>query len=111
MSETSEEVQRVAEAIAAIEQIEDIEERVRAKSKVMAAQVERNKEWSKERTRLIQDLWADGNGLSYRQIADRLQIKVSLVQDAFRGHKGTRTSKSSGKVSRPEKSSEASSEQ
>ncbi|AXE76042.1 helix-turn-helix domain-containing protein [Streptomyces atratus] len=84
-----EEVQRVSDALEAVEQIADREERVRAKSRIMANQVQRNKVWSRERTELIRELWDNGNGLSYRQIADRLSIKLSTVQDAFRDYRGS----------------------
>lgn len=81
----------MADAIEAVERIEDREARVRAKSRIMAAQVARNKEWSKERSDLIRELWADGNGLSYREIAARLAVKLSTVQDVFRPYKGSGT--------------------
>lgn len=84
-----EEVRRVTDALDAVEHIADREQRVRAKSRIMAEQVERNKEWSAERTELIEELWAGGEGLSYRQIADRLGIKLSTVQDVFRKYKGS----------------------
>ncbi|MFD0053017.1 GIY-YIG nuclease family protein [Streptomyces sp. NPDC127168] len=87
----SEEVRRVADALEAVERIEDREERVRAKSQIMAAQVARNKEWAAERNELIRELWDGGNGLSYRKIADRLGIKLATVQDAFRDYKGSGT--------------------
>lgn len=80
-----EEVRRVADALKAVEQIADREERIKAQSKIMAAQVERNKDWSKERDELIRELWAEGGGLSYRQIAARLEIKLATVQAVFRG--------------------------
>ncbi|MEV7154883.1 hypothetical protein AB0N77_09690 [Streptomyces misionensis] len=93
-----EEVRRVADALAAVEQIADREERIKAQSKIMAAQAERNKDWSKERDALIRELWDGGEGLSYRQIAARLEIKLATVQAVFRG-KGsgtTRPRKSNG---------------
>ncbi|MEV5163873.1 hypothetical protein AB0K66_04490 [Streptomyces werraensis] len=89
---SDEEVRRVADALNAVEQIEDREERVKAKSRVMAAQAERNKEWSKERDELIRELWAGGAGLSIRQIAARLEVKPSTVQAVFRG-KGSGTTR------------------
>jgi DNA-directed RNA polymerase specialized sigma24 family protein len=88
---SDEEVRRVSDALDAVEQIADREERVRAQSRIMAEQIHRNRAWSKERSELIRELWADGDGLSYRQIADRLGIKLSTVQDVFRGYKGSGT--------------------
>lgn len=90
---SDEEVRRVSDALDAVEQIADREERVRAQSRVMAEQIRRNKVWSKERSELIRELWNDGDGLSYRQIADRLQIRLSTVQDVFRGYKGSGTAR------------------
>ncbi|MFJ5967912.1 helix-turn-helix domain-containing protein [Streptomyces sp. NPDC093060] len=81
----------MSDALDAVEQIADREERVRAQSKVMAEQIRRNKVWAQERSELIRELWNDGDGLSYRQIADRLGIKLSTVQDVFRGYKGSGT--------------------
>ncbi|WP_326728999.1 helix-turn-helix domain-containing protein [Streptomyces phaeochromogenes] len=86
-----EEVRRVSDALDAVEQLTDREQRVRAQSQIMAEQIRRNREWSAERTALIRELWDDGNGLSYQQIADRLGIKKSTVQDVFRGYKGSGT--------------------
>ncbi|MEV6081767.1 helix-turn-helix domain-containing protein [Streptomyces sp. NPDC052069] len=86
---SDEEVRRVSDALDAVERIADPEARVRAKSRIMAAQVLRNREWSKERSDLIRDLWDGGNGLSYREIATRLDVKLSTVQDVFRGYKGS----------------------
>lgn len=90
---SDEEVRRVADALDAVEQIADREQRVKAQSRIMAEQIRRNKEWSAERTELIRELWDDGQGLSYRQIADRLGIKLSTVQDVFRGYKGSGTTR------------------
>ncbi|MGW5477669.1 hypothetical protein [Streptomyces sp. NPDC004008] len=98
---SDEEVRRVSDALDAVEQIADREERIRAKSKVMAAQAARNAKWSKERDDLIQELWNDGDGLSYRQIAARLEVKLSTVQAVFRG-KGSGTTRP--KVEKPEAS-------
>lgn len=98
-----EEVRRVTDALKAVEQIEDREERVKAKSQIMAAQVARNKEWAAERNELIRELWNDGNGLSYRKIADRLGIKLATVQDAFRDYKGSGTHRPRSQSPKPRK--------
>ncbi|MFH8792219.1 helix-turn-helix domain-containing protein [Streptomyces sp. NPDC017941] len=89
---SDEEVRRVSDALDAVEQITDLEQRVRVKSRVMAAQAERNKEWSRERDELIRHLAAEEE-LSYRQIAARLNIKLSTVQAVFRGYKGSGTTR------------------
>ncbi|WP_069769770.1 hypothetical protein [Streptomyces sp. LUP30] len=89
---SDEEVRRVSDALNAIEQIADREERIRAKSKIMAEQARRNADWSKERDDLIRELWNGGNGLSYRQIAARLGVGFSTVQAVFRG-KGSGTTR------------------
>lgn len=90
---SDEEVRRVSDALDAVEQITDRLERVRAKSRIMAEQIRRNPEWSRERGELIRELWADGQGMSYREIADHLGIKLSTVQDVFRGYRGSGTAR------------------
>lgn len=90
---SDEEVRRVSDALDAVEEIADRVERVRVKSRIMAEQIRRNPEWSKERGELIRDLWAGGQGMSYREIADHLGIKLSTVQDVFRGYKGSGTAR------------------
>lgn len=85
---SDEEVQRVTDALDEIERIADPEARVRAKSRIMAEQVLRNRHWAEERRALIRRLHRDER-LSYRQIAARLEVKLSTVQDAFRGYTGS----------------------
>jgi DNA-directed RNA polymerase specialized sigma24 family protein len=87
---SDEEVQRVTDALDEVERITDPEARVRAKSKIMAEQVKRNRNWAEERKELIRRLHREEN-LSYRQIAERLEIKLSTVQDAFRSYTGSGT--------------------
>lgn len=98
------EVRRVSDALDAVEQIEDREQRIKAQSQVMAEQVKRNRKWSKERTDLIKELWNGGDGLSYQQIADRLGIKKATVQDVFRDYKGSGTVRP--KAEKPEEPSD-----
>jgi DNA-directed RNA polymerase specialized sigma24 family protein len=85
---SDEEVRRVAEALDAVEQIADPEARVRAKSRIMAEQVRRNKNWAAERKEVVLRLY-EKEQLSYRQIAARLDIKLATVQDIFRGYTGS----------------------
>ena len=82
---SDEEVRRVSDALKAVEEIADEEQRVKAQSRIMAEQLVRNKAWAPERTRLIRRLHRE-EGLSYRQIAARLEIKLGVVQDAFRNY-------------------------
>ncbi|MBK3631585.1 helix-turn-helix domain-containing protein [Streptomyces sp. MBT97] len=97
---SDEEVRRVSDALGAVEGIADRVERVRAQSRIMADQVVRNRAWSAERAALIRELWAEGEGMSYREIAEHLGIKLSTVQDVFRGYRGSGTA-------RPKKAPEA----
>ncbi|MER6607353.1 helix-turn-helix domain-containing protein [Streptomyces sp. NPDC000927] len=84
---SDEEVRQVSQALDAVEQIADLEARVRAKSQVMAEQVKRNKTWQKERRDLVFDLKAEG--LSYRKIAERVGTSLATVQDILRGYSGS----------------------
>lgn len=84
-----EEVQRVSDALDAIERIEDPEARVRAMSKAMAQQVERQRAWKEQRRDVVQRL--RGEGVTYRGIADRLGMSLATVQDILRGYSGSGT--------------------
>ncbi|MFE2555999.1 helix-turn-helix domain-containing protein [Streptomyces sp. NPDC059352] len=86
---SEEEVRQVSDALDAVERIEDREERVRAMSLTMAAQVARNKEWVKERRALVLELRAAE--VSVRQIAARVGTSPSTVQDILRGYSGSGT--------------------
>ena len=88
---SDEEVRRVSEALDAIEQIADPEERVRAMSQTMAAQVRRNAEWKKLRRDLVLKL-KDEN-VSIRKIAQRIGTSPSTVQDILRGYSGSGTNR------------------
>ncbi|MFB6813088.1 helix-turn-helix domain-containing protein [Streptomyces sp. NPDC056347] len=79
----------MSQALDAVEQIADLEARVRAKSQVMAEQVKRNKTWQKERRDLVFDLKSEG--LSYRKIAERVGTSLATVQDILRGYSGSGT--------------------
>lgn len=82
-----EEVRGVSEALDAVERIPDLEDRVRAKSRVMAEQVKRNRKWQKERRDLVFKL--KDEGLSYRKIAVRVGTSLATVQDILRGYRGS----------------------
>ncbi|MDV5145908.1 helix-turn-helix domain-containing protein [Streptomyces sp. SBC-4] len=86
---SEEEVRQVSDALDAVERIKDREERVRAMSLTMAAQVARNKEWVKERRALVLELRAAE--VSVRQIAARVGTSPSTVQDILRGYSGSGT--------------------
>lgn len=77
----------MSEALDAVERIEDREERVRAMSQTMAAQVKRNREWQKERRALVLELREAE--VSIRQIAARVGTSPSTVQDILRGYSGS----------------------
>lgn len=82
----TEEVQRVADALKAVEAIPDREARVLAESQVLALEEERRAKWRKERDELIVDLRAEG--VSFRKIAARVGVSLGTVQDVLRGHSG-----------------------
>lgn len=82
-----EEVQRVFEALDAVERIADPEARSRAQVRITAATRERAARWTAERTKLAQQLKDEGE--SVRGIAKRLGISPSTVQDLLRGYKGS----------------------
>jgi transposase-like protein len=84
---SDQEVQRVSDALDAVERITDREARVRAMSQTMAAQVKRNRVWQKERRALVQELHSEG--VSIRQIAARVGTSPSTVQDILRGYSGS----------------------
>ncbi|MFF9910636.1 helix-turn-helix domain-containing protein [Streptomyces sp. NPDC013457] len=86
---SEEEVRQVADALDAVERIADREERVRAMSLTMAAQVKRNREWVKERRALVLELREAE--VSVRQIAARVGTSPSTVQDILRGYSGSGT--------------------
>lgn len=81
------EVLWVSEALDAVERIPDPEERVRKMSSVMAEQVQRNKEWTKQRRDMVWKL--RGENVSIRKIAERVGTSPSTVQDILRGYTGS----------------------
>jgi hypothetical protein len=86
-----EEVQRVAEALEDVDGIADLEERVRARNRVLAlqAQVMKDKDWHAERRDLVLALRAEDPPVTIRAIAARLEMSVGVVQDIIRGHTGS----------------------
>lgn len=88
MAEESQEVRRVSEAIEALDGIEDLEERVRARNRVLAMQAKRTEKWHAERRDLVLALRAEEPPVPIRKIAQRLEMSPGVVQDIIRGHKG-----------------------
>lgn len=88
----SEEAQRVAEALAAVEEIEDPERRARAISEVTAFQSQRAARWRELRQEAVLEM--RGRGVSYRKIATLLGVSLGTVQDLERGHSGSWGTKS-----------------
>lgn len=82
----TEEVQRVADALKAVDDIPDRETRVLAQSQVLALEEERRAKWRRERDELITELRAEG--VSFRRIAKRVGVSLGTVQDVLRGHSG-----------------------
>lgn len=88
---TGEEVRRVTDALDAVEEIADPEERVRAMGEVMAAYVKRTREWRPQRLGMVRQLRDEG--ASIRQIAARLGMQPRSVQDALEGYSGSGTAR------------------
>jgi DNA-binding MarR family transcriptional regulator len=82
------EVQRVFDALDAVERIADPEARSRAQAQITAATKERAARWAAERGELARKL-RDGEGESVRGIAKRLGVTPATVQDLLRGYKGS----------------------
>jgi hypothetical protein len=84
-----EEVQRVSEALEGVDGIADVEERVRARNRVLALQAQRVKDWHAERRDLVLALRAEDPPVPIRKIAARLEMSPGVVQDIIRGHTGS----------------------
>lgn len=82
----TEEVQRVADALDAVEAIPDREARVLAQSLAVAEVAERNERWKAERDQLVAELREQR--VSLRKIAARVGVSLGTVQDILRGHSG-----------------------
>ena len=89
MSDEIEEVQRVSNALEDVDRIADVEERVRARNRVLAMQAVRVKDWHAERRDLVMALRAETPPVSIRAIAARLEMSPGVVQDIIRGHTGS----------------------
>ncbi|MGW0795945.1 hypothetical protein [Streptomyces sp. NPDC002692] len=87
---SDEEVQRVTDALDAIEAIQDPELRSREQSRVMAEMRERSSRWMKERSELAHKIKQDeGEKASIRGLAKRLGISPSTLQDILSGYRGS----------------------
>lgn len=89
MDDASEEVQRVSDALEAVDGITDLEERVRARNQVLALQAQRVKDWHAERRDLVLAMRAEKPPVTIRAIAARLEMSPGVVQDIIRGHTGS----------------------
>lgn len=89
MDDTSEEVQRVSDALEEVDRIPDLEERVRARNQVLALQAQKTKGWHDERRELVLSMRAEQPPVTIRAIAARLEMSPGVVQDIIRGHTGS----------------------
>ena len=89
MDDASEEVQRVSDALEAVDGIADLEERVRARNQVLALQAAKVKDWHAERRDLVLAMRAETPPVTIRAIAARLEMSAGVVQDIIRGHTGS----------------------
>jgi hypothetical protein len=89
VDDASEEVQRVSDALEAVDGITDLEERVRARNQVLALQAQRVKDWHAERRDLVLAMRAEKPPDTIRAIAARLEMSPGVVQDIIRGHTGS----------------------
>ncbi|MGW3410274.1 hypothetical protein [Streptomyces sp. NPDC000888] len=89
MDDEIEEVQRVSDALREVDHIADLEDRVRARNRVLALQAERVKDWHVERRDLVLALRAQDPPVTIRGIAERLEMSPGVVQDIIRGHTGS----------------------
>jgi hypothetical protein len=89
VEDEKEEVRRVTDAIKALDEIPDLEERVRARNRVLAAQAEVVKAWHTERRELVLSLRAEDPPVPIRKIAERLAMSAGVVQDIIKGHTGS----------------------
>lgn len=89
MDDASEEVRRVSDALREVDEIADLEERVRARNQVLALQAQRVKDWHAERRGLVLALRAEEPPVTIRAIAERLDMSAGVVQDIIRGHTGS----------------------
>lgn len=89
MDDASEEVLRVSDALKAVDEIPDLEERVRARNEVLALQAQRTKDWHAERRDLVLSLRAQTPPVTIRAIAARLKMSPGVVQDILKGHTGS----------------------
>lgn len=84
----SEEVQRVFEAIDALEGITDPGERARALGEVLKGLPDRNKKLKTARQAAVAELLARP-GATLRSVGAELNISFSTVQDIVRGYSGS----------------------
>lgn len=86
---SDDQVRRVSDALDAVDEIKDPEERTRARNRVMALQAQRVRDWHADRRDLVLALRAEDPPVSIRAIAARLEMSAGVVQDIIRGHTGS----------------------
>lgn len=84
--DTTEEAQRVTDALDQVEAIEDPIERAVAASEVLADYKERAPRLRELQRRAIESMRAQDPPVSYRKIAGRLKLSLGAVQNIERGH-------------------------
>jgi hypothetical protein len=89
VDDASKEVLRVSDALKAVDEIANLEARVRARNQVLALQAQRVKDWHAERRDLVLALRAEDPPVTIRAIAARLEMSPGVVQDIIRGHTGS----------------------
>ncbi|WP_369043461.1 hypothetical protein [Streptomyces sp. Midd1] len=85
-----EEVQRVLDALDAVEAITDPEAKSRARSQITAELRKRSSEWMKERIELTHRIkQKEGDQATVRGLARRLGVSPGTIQDILEGYRGS----------------------
>ncbi|MEU0060728.1 sigma factor-like helix-turn-helix DNA-binding protein [Streptomyces sp. NPDC006334] len=85
--DVTEEARRVADALRAIEEMDDPAQQARAITEVLKAQSESAPTLKEKRRKWV--LQRRGAKVTYREIAEELGVSISTVQDIERGYSGS----------------------